>query len=115
MLQPAKQPNWCRLWRLPRAQATRGTGAFRAGLDGDIRARAAGDGRLGADLFARKLRLTLGSDISPDELRRKAWADYAAVRREMLRLARDVMGDLVPRRAVAARWPMATPQGRAAW
>lgn len=64
-------------------------GSFRDALDGDVRKRAGGDGRLGADLFARKLRLTLGSDISPDELRRKAWADYEAVRAEILRLARD--------------------------
>ncbi|MFV2062462.1 MAG: DUF885 domain-containing protein, partial [Chloroflexota bacterium] len=62
--------------------------AFRAALDGDVRSRASGDGRLGPELFARKLRSTLGSDISPDELRRKAWADYEAVRVEMLRLAR---------------------------
>ena len=48
-----------------------------------------GEGRLGPELFARKLRLTLGSDLSPDELRRRAWADYHAVRAEMLRLARQ--------------------------
>lgn len=61
---------------------------FRSGLEGEVRDRAAGDGRLGAELFARKLRLTLGSDISPEELRRKAWADYGSVRAEMVRLAR---------------------------
>ncbi len=63
--------------------------AFAAGLDGEVRARAAGEGRLGADLFARKLRLTLGSELSPLELRERAWGDYHAVRAEMLRLARE--------------------------
>jgi len=70
--------------------------AFRAGLDGDVRSRADGEGRLGPELFARKLRLTLGSDVSPDELRRRAWADYHAVRAEMLRLARQTWPTWLP-------------------
>jgi uncharacterized protein (DUF885 family) len=70
--------------------------AFRAGLDGDVRSRADGEGRLGPELFARKLRLTLGSDLSPDELRRRAWADYHAVRAEMLRLARQTWPTWLP-------------------
>ena len=70
--------------------------AFRAGLDGEVRSRAEGEGRLGPDLFARKLRLTLGSDLAPDELRRRAWADYHAVRGEMVRLARETWPHWVP-------------------
>lgn len=70
--------------------------AFRAGLDGDVRARAVGEGRLGRDLFAQKLRHTLGSDISPEALRERAWTDYHAVRGEMLRLAREVWPVFVP-------------------
>lgn len=69
---------------------------FRAGLDGDVRSRASGEGRLGPGLFARKLRLTLGSDVSPHELRERAWADYHAVRTEMLRLARETWPIWVP-------------------
>ena len=69
---------------------------FRDGLEREVGPRAAGDGRLGPDLFARKLRLTLGSDISPDELRRRAWADYHAVRAEMTRLAREAWSHFLP-------------------
>jgi len=69
---------------------------FRADLDGPLRARADGEGRLGADLFARKLRLTLSSDLGPDELLARAWRDHAAVRGEMLRLARELWSSWVP-------------------
>ncbi len=63
--------------------------ALRAALDTDVRARAAGEGRLGPKLFAQKLRQTLGGDLSPEQLRERAWADYHAVRAEMVRLARE--------------------------
>ena len=39
---------------------------FRADLDTEVRPRAAGEGRLGAELFAQKLRYTLSSDMTPD-------------------------------------------------
>ena len=70
--------------------------AFRSALDTDVRGRAAGEGRLGRDLFARKLRFTLGSDLTPEELRERAWADYHGVRAEMLRLAREVWPAWIP-------------------
>ncbi len=70
--------------------------AFRSALDTDVRPRASGEGRLGPELFARKLRLTLGSDLAPDELRRRAWADFHAVRAEMARLARQTWTAWVP-------------------
>lgn len=78
--------------RLERAgpAVTTAIGRFRAELDGPIRARASGEGRLGADLYARKLRLTLSSDLTPDELLERARRDHAAVRAEMLRLAREL-------------------------
>jgi uncharacterized protein (DUF885 family) len=63
---------------------------FRVALDREIRPRAEGEGRLGGELFARKLRYTLGSDLSPEEVRRRAWSDYHAVRAEMVRVAREV-------------------------
>jgi uncharacterized protein (DUF885 family) len=68
---------------------------FRAGLDGEVRARAAGEGRLGGDLFRRKLRITLGGDIGLDDLRERAWRDYHAVRAEMLSLARAAWSTFV--------------------
>ena len=69
---------------------------FRAELDGPIRDRAAGEGRLGAERYAAKLRLTLSSDLAPDELLERAWRDHEAVRGEMLRLARELWPVWVP-------------------
>ena len=69
---------------------------FREGLDTEVRARAEGEGRLGPELFAQKLRHTLGSDLTPGELREQAWADYHAVRAEMVRLARELWSTWIP-------------------
>ncbi len=69
---------------------------FRAALDSDVRARASGEGRLGPELFAQKLRHTLGSNLTPGQLRERAWADYRAVRVEMLRLARQTWSTWFP-------------------
>jgi uncharacterized protein (DUF885 family) len=70
--------------------------AFRDALDRDVRGRASGDGRLGRDLYAQKLRHTLGSEMTPEALLERAWADHRAVRAEMLRLAREAWGTWVP-------------------
>jgi uncharacterized protein (DUF885 family) len=49
-----------------------------------------GEGRLGRDLFARKLVHTMRSDaLTPERIIEEAERQYAAVRAEMLRLARD--------------------------
>src|SRR5206468_12378084 len=48
-----------------------------------------GEGRLGPDLFAAKLRHTLRIDLTPDEVLERAEREYAAVRAEMIRLARE--------------------------
>jgi uncharacterized protein (DUF885 family) len=61
---------------------------FGTALEGEIRDRAEGDGRLGAELFGQKLRFTLASDISATELLSRARRDYTAVRGEMVRIAR---------------------------
>jgi uncharacterized protein (DUF885 family) len=63
---------------------------FRVDLDQDVRPQASGEGRLGADLFAQKLRHTLSSDLTPDELLERAWRDHRAVRAEMLHIARQI-------------------------
>jgi uncharacterized protein (DUF885 family) len=49
-----------------------------------------GEGRLGAELFAAKLRHTLRSDTTPDRILAQAEQEFAAVRAEMVRLARDL-------------------------
>ena len=72
------------------ADAAAALETFRATLDTTVRARAEGEGRMGAELFAQRLRHTLSSDMTPDALLERAWRDHAAVRAEMLRLSRQV-------------------------
>jgi len=62
--------------------------AFRRHLDREVRPRAEGDGRLGRDLYARKLRWALRSDLGPEELLVRAQSEHARIRAEMVRLAR---------------------------
>ena len=69
---------------------------FRSGLETSVRPQAEGEGRLGPELFAQKLRYTLGSDLTPEQLRERAWADYHAVRAEMVRLARELWSTWIP-------------------
>jgi len=85
--------------------ATAALERFRSALDTQVRTRAVGDGRLGADLHALKLRHTLGSDITPDELLQRAWADHRATRAEMLRLARACWSRWIPGEALPETAP----------
>lgn len=70
--------------------ATSALDEFRAFLERDVLPRSRGDGRLGPDLYARKLRHVLASDLSPAELSARATRDAAVVRAEMARLAREL-------------------------
>jgi uncharacterized protein (DUF885 family) len=63
---------------------------FRRHLEDEVRPRAEGDGRLGPELYARKLRWTLGSDLAPQDLLARAERDRVRVTAEMLRLAREL-------------------------
>jgi len=50
-----------------------------------------GEGRLGAELFAAKMRHTMRSDeLTPDRIRERADREYAVVRAEMIRIAREI-------------------------
>ena len=75
--------------------ATAALDAFRVTLDTTVRARAEGEGRMGADRFAQMLRHTLSSDMTPEALLERAWRDHAAVRAEMLRLSRQLWSSWV--------------------
>ena len=55
-----------------------------------------GDFRLGADLYAQKFRHALKSEVTPDELEKRAASEYDTVRAEMLRLARELWPTWVP-------------------
>ena len=77
----------------PRLDAAAGTAraaldAFAAHLRDVVLPASEGDGRLGADLFARKMRHTMRSDeLTPERILAAAEAEYPIVRAEMVRLA----------------------------
>jgi len=85
---------------IPAAQAA--VDAFRATLENDVRQRATGNGRLGRDLYGQKLRFTLSSDLTPEDLLARAEHSYDLVRGEMIRLAREMWPTWVADKPVPA-------------
>ncbi len=69
---------------------------FAEWLGTDLLPRSVGDGRLGPELFAKKLRHTFRSDITAEEILTQARVEYAAVRAEMIRIARQIWSQWVP-------------------
>jgi uncharacterized protein (DUF885 family) len=69
---------------------------FEAWLGSDLLPRSEGEGRLGAELFARKLRHTFRSDLTADSILAQARVEYEAVRGEMIRIARQIWSQWVP-------------------
>ncbi len=82
------------------AAATRAIGEFEAFLRGDLLPRSSGEGRLGPDLFARKLCHTFRSDMTADQVMARANVEYPAVRAEMIRIAREIWSHWVPGEAL---------------
>jgi uncharacterized protein (DUF885 family) len=80
----------------PRLQVAAGTAkasleAFGRHLADVVLPASDGDGRLGADLFARKMRHTMRSEtLTPERILAEADGEYAAIRAEMVRLAREL-------------------------
>ena len=86
---------------LPRLRVAAETAAgaiahFEAFLRDDLLPRSSGEGRLGPDLFARKLRHTFRSDITADQIMARANLEFPAVRAEMIRIAREIWSSWVP-------------------
>jgi uncharacterized protein (DUF885 family) len=74
--------------------------AFERHLREDVLPRSEGEGRLGADLFARKMRHTMRSEaLTAEGILSAAEQEFDAVRAEMLRLARELW----------PRWRRGTP------
>jgi uncharacterized protein (DUF885 family) len=71
---------------------------FGAFLRDEVRPRASGEGRLGERLYSAKLRHTLGSDLTPAQIRQRAQAEYDRVRSEMVALAHELWPQLNPDR-----------------
>jgi uncharacterized protein (DUF885 family) len=84
---------------LPRLRAARGIAA--RSLDGlerhlreDILPEAAGEGRLGPELFGTKMAHTMQDPaMTPDRIRERAELEFDAVRAEMIRIAREIAPD----------------------
>ena len=71
------------------AAARAALAAFETHLRDVVLPRSEGDGRLGADLFARKMRHTMrSSELTPTRILEEAEREFDAVRDEMVRLAR---------------------------
>ncbi len=77
---------------------------FEVWLGSELLPRSEGEGRLGPDLFARKLRHTFRSDLTADTIMAQARVEYEAVRGEMVRIAREIWSRWIPSE------PMPTPE-----
>ena len=85
----------------PRLEAAAGVArdaiaSFEAFLRDDLLPRSEGEGRLGPELFARKLRHTFRTDLTADQIMTRARREYHAVRSEMIRIARGIWAEWVP-------------------
>lgn len=65
-------------------------------LGQDLKARSRGDWRLGKELWTRKLRYTLQSDMEPEEIIDRAWKRLASERQAMLDLADPIHARMFP-------------------
>jgi uncharacterized protein (DUF885 family) len=87
---------------LPRLRATAeiaraSLGEFETHLRDAVLPAAEGEGRLGPQLFAAKMRQTMRSDaLTPDVIRARAEREYELIRTEMIRLARELWPTLRP-------------------
>jgi uncharacterized protein (DUF885 family) len=84
--------------------------AFEAHLRDVVLPAAEGEGLLGRDLFERKLRHTLRSELTPERILERADREYRAVRGEMVRIARELWPTWLPDRPL----PSAPADGDAA-
>ena len=102
---------------LPRLRAAVSTAhdalaGFEAHLRETVLPTSEGEGRLGPELFARKLRHTLRSDeLTPERILERAEREYAAVRAEMVRIAQELWPAWCARTSCAVRRGQARPGG----
>ncbi|MGD0019923.1 MAG: DUF885 domain-containing protein [Candidatus Limnocylindrales bacterium] len=72
------------------ATARKALASFGKYLRDDLAPKSHGEGRLGRELFARKLRHTFRSDLTDEQILTQARLEYDAVRAEMIRIARKI-------------------------
>jgi len=78
------------------ARAVAALQEFQGWLRRDLLPRSTGDWRLGRDLWTRKLRLTLQSDMPPGDILRRAESAIGDLRRRMLEVAEPLHARLSP-------------------
>jgi len=91
----------------PRARAIAALESYGRWLEEDLLPRSDGEFRLGRDLFEKKLRLTLESDLTLEEIRASALRDLDETRDAMHELALPLYREFYPERADAAELPLA--------
>ncbi len=91
----------------PRARAIAALESYGRWLEEDLLPRSGGEFRLGRDRFETKLRLTLESDLSLDEIRDAAERDLAETRDVMYELALPLYREFYPERTGVGDLPMA--------
>jgi uncharacterized protein (DUF885 family) len=91
-----RAPALAPLLREANARACAALREFQDWLRRDLLPRSTGDWRLGRDLWTRKLRLTLQSDLPPEDILRRAEAAIAETRRRMLDVAHPLHARLFP-------------------
>jgi uncharacterized protein (DUF885 family) len=84
--------------RLEKAAATskKSLDGFARYLQKTVLPQTHGEGRLGRDLFARKLRHTFRSNLTDEQILTQARLEYDLVRAEMIRIARKIWKQWVP-------------------
>ncbi len=88
--------------RAAAASASAALDAIGSHLATEVAPNVTGSPLLGPDLFARKLRHTMRDpDVTPAAILERAEREYAAVRAEMVRIARDIWADWLPGEPVA--------------
>ncbi|HEX7400849.1 MAG TPA: DUF885 domain-containing protein [candidate division Zixibacteria bacterium] len=70
--------------------------SFQAFLEQDLLPQSTGDFRLGRELFEKKLKYTLESDLSPEEVVKRAEQELTLVRQRMFQLAQPLHGQMFP-------------------
>ena len=83
------------------SRAREAVAEFGRRLREEVAPRAEGEGRLGAELFQQKLHHTLASELSHQEIAEKARTDYALVKDELRRLAREAWAEWMPGQQLA--------------
>jgi uncharacterized protein (DUF885 family) len=95
----------------PRARAIAALEAYGSWLEDELLPRSDGEFRIGRERFEKKLRLTLESDLTLDEIREAAERDLAETRDTMYELALPLYREFYPERAGVADLPAAEVVG----